>query len=167
MPGKKKGGTAATVWKLAQPLAEQLGLRVWDVRFVKEGAQQYLRVYIDKPGGVGIDDCVDMSHALDAPLDALQVPGAYTLEVSSPGINRELTRPEHFAQMCGQELWVRFIRPFPDGAREIIGTLVSYADGQVTMENAAGEQLCFATGDAAWIKLADNDFDETGEEEGT
>ena len=70
MAGKGKGGnTVAAVTAIAEPIAEQLGLRLWDVRFVKEGASWYLRIFIDKEGGVGIDDCVAMSHALDKPLD--------------------------------------------------------------------------------------------------
>ena len=121
MAAKKKGkNTVDAVREIAQPLAEQLGLSLWDVRFVKEGADWFLRIYIDKEGGVSIDDCVDMTHAVNTPLDEQDVvPGTYTLEVSSPGINRQLTRPEHFAAMMGKQVWVRFIRPFADGSREV------------------------------------------------
>ena len=79
---KKGGNTVAQVWELAKPLAEELGLTLWDVRFVKEGAQWYLRIFIDKEDGVGIDDCVAMSHAIDKPLDELDpISQAYCLEV--------------------------------------------------------------------------------------
>jgi len=78
------------------------------VRFVKEGAAWYLRFWIDKPGGVDLDDCEAMSRALDAPLDEADfIQQAYHLEVCSPGIERELTREEHFAQYLGSQVRVR------------------------------------------------------------
>ena len=67
----KGGNTVKTVWELAEPVAAELGLRLWDVRFLKEGSQWYLRIFIDKDGGVSIDDCVDMTHAINGPLDEL------------------------------------------------------------------------------------------------
>ena len=82
---------------LAAPIAKELGYDLWDVRFVKEGAEWYLRIFIDKPDGIGIDDCVAMSRAINDPLDRLDpIDQAYCLEVCSPGLNRELTRDEHF-----------------------------------------------------------------------
>ena len=92
--GKPAGGVAAVCYALAQPVAEELGLMLWDVRFVKEGATWYLRFIIDKEEGVGIDDCVAMSRRMDKLLDeADPVPQSYVMEVESPGIERELTRP--------------------------------------------------------------------------
>ena len=77
--------------EIARPIADDLGLRIWDVRYLKEGSQWYLRVFIDKDGGVDINDCERMSRALDEPLDqADPIDGEYILEVSSPGIEREL-----------------------------------------------------------------------------
>ena len=113
MASKGKGGsTVAAVTAIAQPIAERLGLRLWDVRFVKEGADWFLRVFIDKDGGVGIDDCVAMSHALDKPLDeADPIEQSYCLEVSSPGTDRELTRPAHFEACLGERVRARLIRP--------------------------------------------------------
>lgn len=159
MAARKKGpNTAQAVRELAQPLAEELGLQLWDVRFVKEGADWYLRIYIDKEGGISIDDCVNMTHAVDKPLDALDaVAGSYTLEVSSPGINRQLTRPEHFAACIGRLVWVRFIRPFADGSREVIGTLAAYKDAAMTLQNEQGETMMVPTADTAWVKLYDDD----------
>ena len=119
---KKGGNTVAQVWELAKPLAEELGLTLWDVRFVKEGAQWYLRIFIDKEDGVGIDDCVAMSHAIDKPLDELDpISQAYCLEVCSPGIDRELVRPEHFEAFMGAPVRVRLIRPMEDGTRSFWG----------------------------------------------
>ena len=69
MAKKEKGNTVAAVWQIAQPIAESLGLELWDVRFVKEGADWFLRIFIDKEDGVSIDDCEAMSRAIDKPLD--------------------------------------------------------------------------------------------------
>lgn len=106
------GGAAAVCRALAEPLAQRLGLRIWDVRFVKEGADWYLRVFIDREGGVSIDDCVDLSRLLSPALDeADPIDCSYCLEVSSPGVERELTRPEHFEAYTGRPVTVRLIRP--------------------------------------------------------
>ena len=84
-----KGNVVSRVQALCAPIAADLGLSLWDVRFVKEGTQHYLRVFIDKDGGVSMDDCVAMSRALQEPLDQEDpIKEAYTLEVSSPGIER-------------------------------------------------------------------------------
>ena len=94
MAKKEKGNTVAAVWQIAQPIAESLGLELWDVRFVKEGADWFLRIFIDKEDGVSIDDCEAMSRAIDKPLDdADPISQSYCLEVSSPGVERELVRP--------------------------------------------------------------------------
>ena len=95
---EKKKNTVTAVWELAQPIAEQLGLVLWDVRFIKEGVNWYLRIIIDREDrAVDIDDCVNMSHAIDGPLDELDpIEQAYSLQVQSPGIERELTRDFHF-----------------------------------------------------------------------
>jgi ribosome maturation factor RimP len=124
--------------KLAQPIARGLGLGLWDVRFLKEGAQWYLRFWIDKPGGVDLDDCEAMSRALDAPLDdADLIAQAYHLEVCSPGIERELTRNEHFAQYIGSAVLVR-----NQGAggrmEEQVGVLESYANKVIALRLESG-----------------------------
>ncbi|MDD3228726.1 MAG: ribosome maturation factor RimP [Oscillospiraceae bacterium] len=153
-----KKNTAEAVRQLAQPLANQLGLTLWDVRFLKEGADWYLRIYIDKDGGVSIDDCVDMTHAVSEPLDAQNlVQGPYTLEVSSPGINRQLSRPEHFAAMLSRQVRVRFIRPFEDGSREVIGVLSNFEGNTVTLQNTTGETMSFPLSDTAWVRLYDDE----------
>ena len=101
------GGTVAVCTKLAQPVAEELGLILWDVRFVKEGATWYLRYIIDKEEGVSIDDCVELSRRLNPLLDeADPIPQAYCVEVSSPGLNRELVKPAHFAAFEGWPVMV-------------------------------------------------------------
>ena len=138
---KKKGGNVSqSVWKLSEPIAAQLGLSIWDVRFVKEGAYHYLRIFIDKPEGVTIDDCEAMSRAVNGPLDELDpIDGEYCLEVCSPGIERELSRPEHFARFLGAVLNVRLIRPLEDGRKELTAILHSFADNTMELETEDGE----------------------------
>lgn len=81
-----------------KPIIERLGLSLWDVRFVKEGAEYYLRVFIDSENGITIEDCENVSRAIDEPLDiADPISQSYCLEVSSPGVERELRTDEHFA----------------------------------------------------------------------
>ena len=85
----EKKNTVAIVRDIAKPIADSLGLVLWDVRFQKEGANWYLRIFIDKEGGIEIDDCVNMSHAIEEPLDRLDpIEQSYNLQVSSPGIER-------------------------------------------------------------------------------
>lgn len=156
LASKGKGGnTVAAVWALAQPIAEQLGLQLWDVRFVKEGASWYLRVFVDKEGGVSVDDCVAMSHALDGPLDETDpIEQNYYLEVSSPGLERELTREQHFQALLGARIKVRLIRPV-DNVRDFSGELASYADGAVTLLLEDGGQMQIQKKEASWIRLDD------------
>ena len=157
----KGGNTVGAVRALAQPVAASLGLGLWDVRFLKEGATWYLRIFIDKPGGVSIDDCVDMTHALNPVLDeADPIEQAYCLEVSSPGIERELTRDEHFEAYLGAKIKVRTIRPV-DGARDFSGTLEAFDNGQITLRTADGAGLSFQKKEVSWVKL--DDFDGFGD----
>lgn len=154
----KKENTALTVRSIAEPLAKELGLKIWDVRYLKEGTQWYLRVFIDKDGGVGIDDCVEMSHALDKPLEEADlIAQSYTLEVCSPGIERELTRPEHFEGFIGSKVTVKLIRPI-DGKRDFKGVLESYDNGAVVLRAEDGSGISFEKKEASWIKL--DDFNE-------
>ncbi len=156
MASKGKGGTTVnTVWEIAEPIAHELGLKLWDVRFEKEGANWYLRVFIDKDGGVSIDDCVDMSHALDKPLDdADPIEQSYCLEVSSPGIERDLKRDAHFQQCLGMKIKVKLIRPL-DGKREFSGVLESYDSGNLQIQFEDGSGLMINKKEASYIKLDD------------
>lgn len=151
----KGGNTVAAVREIVEPIAERLGLSIWDIRFLKEGAQWYLRIFIDKQGGVSIDDCVDMTHAISDPLDeADPIEQAYMLEVSSPGIERELTRPEHFEKCLGKKIMMKSIRPI-DGKREWNGVLESYDDGNISLRCEDGSGLTFTKKEASWVKLDD------------
>jgi ribosome maturation factor RimP len=151
---KPKNNTESIVRDLAEPIAAGLGLQLWDVRFVKEGANWYLRISIDKEGGVQITDCENMSRAIDPVLDeADPISQSYFLEVSSPGLGRPLTRPEHFNAMKGQEIAVHTIRPI-DGCRDFTGKLTEY-DGGITID-IDGISRTFAKNEIASVKLNDD-----------
>ena len=158
LSSKGKGGnTVAAVCALAEPLAQQLGLTLWDIRFVKEGASWYLRVFVEKEGGVSVDDCVAMSHALDGPLDETDpIEQNYYLEVSSPGLERELTRDEHFQALLGARIKVRLIRPV-DQVRDFTGELLSFDNGAITLLLENGTQMQLQKKEASWIRLDDAD----------
>ena len=173
MAGKSHGNnTVAAVTKIVGPIAEQLGLILWDVRFVKEGASWYLRIFIDKPGGVTLDDCEAMSRAISDPLDeADPISQAYFLEVSSPGIERELTRPEHFEAMKGRDVSVTLFRPTENGEKEIIAELVGLDGDSIMLADLDGVRFNISKKDAVSVRLydsednfadVDSDFDEIG-----
>lgn len=119
---------------LAQPFVEQAGCTLWDVEYVKEAGEWFLRVYIDKEGGVCIDDCEAVSRPLSDALDeADPIAGSYTFEVSSAGLDRPLKKPEHFEQSMGRQVDVKFYRPV-DGRKERTGVLEGYENGDVTVD---------------------------------
>ena len=143
---------------LLVPIMERTGFELVDVEYVKEGSNYYLRAYIDKEGGILLEDCENMSRALDVPLDeADPIEQSYCLEVSSPGIERELTRDEHFNAMLGEKIKVRFIRP-RDGKRDFGGVLEAFDGKQITLRLESGEGLCFEKKEASYIKLDDFDI---------
>ena len=119
---------------LARPIAERAGCRLWDVEYVKEAGEWFLRVYIDREGGVDLDCCEAVSRPLSDALDeADPIPGSYTFEVSSAGLDRALKRPEHFALCLGQKVDVKLYRPV-DGGKERTGALTGYEDGDVFVD---------------------------------
>lgn len=151
----EKKNTVSLVWDIAQPIAEKLGLILWDVRFQKEGANWYLRIFIDKNGGVGIDDCVDMSHALEEKLDELDpIEQSYNLQVSSPGIERDLVRDEHFSRYIGEKIMLKLPRAV-DGQKEFHGILSKYENGEVTLTYGEDKVLTVDKKQTSWIRLDD------------
>ena len=137
---------------LAKPYVEAAGCSLWDVEYVREAGQWFLRVYIDKAGGVSIDDCEAVSRPLSDALDeADPIEGSYVLEVSSAGADRALKKPEHFRQFLGSEVDVRLYRPL-DGRKEYTGVLRDYAGGDVTIETG-GESRTFVKKDVALVRL--------------
>lgn len=153
---EKKKNTVSVVWDIAKPLADELGLVLWDVRFQKEGVNWYLRIIVDREDRpVDIDDCVNMSHAIDEPLDRLDpIEQSYSLQVQSPGIERELTRDFHFKKYLGEKIMVKFIHAL-NGKREYKGTLASYDNGNISMTLENGETVEFNKKEASWVKLDD------------
>ncbi len=146
---------AAKAEALALPVAEKLNLSVWETEYVKEGASWFLRYYIDRPEGVGLDDCEAFSRAVDPLLDEADfIEDAYYLEVSSPGIERRLSKDEHFAFCMRQTVKARLIRPL-DGVREFTGTLTAYENGSFTLSSEDGDHTLEQKA-CAWIRLADD-----------
>ena len=151
----KKGNTVELVAELVKPIAEEMGLSLWDVRFLKEGAQWYLRIFIDKDSGVTIEDCEELTRAVDQPLDELDpIEQTYILEVSSPGIERELIKPEHFDAFLGAAVMVRLIRPDAGGQRDLSGTLAAHDKDTVTII-CDGAEFVINKKDTVYIKLDD------------
>ena len=141
-----------TVAALALPIAEQADCSLWDVEYVKEAGTWFLRVYIDKEGGVSIDDCEAVSRPLSDLLDqADPIEGSYTFEVSSAGADRALKKPEHFARFQGAEVEVKLYRP-KEGRKEYVGLLRDYQDGAVTLETA-GQEAVFTKQEVALVRL--------------
>lgn len=152
-----KKNTAAIAEELAAPILEEMGLQLWDVVYEKEGSGWYLRYYVDKEGGIDINSCEAFSRAISDVLDeADPIDGSYTLEVSSPGIERQLTRDWHFETLMGQQLLVRLIRPV-EGVRDFIGTLTDYRDGTLTLLLDEKTEMNVERGETAFIRMY-NDF---------
>jgi ribosome maturation factor RimP len=157
---KKENKTVRTVYELAAPIAEKLGLTLWDIRFTKEGSMWILSIIIDKEGGVSIDDCEAMSRPLDAKLDEVDpIEQSYCLEVSSAGMERELTRDWHFEALKGKEVVVKLIRPY-NGEREFRGVLEGLVEESVVIRTEQGA-LSFLLADIAHVRLY-VDFDNIG-----
>lgn len=155
-----KPNTVAKVEEIIKPFADELGLGIWDITFKKEGAEWYLRVFIDKEGGVSIDDCVNLTHAVSKPLDeADPIPQNYILEISSPGVERELTRDVHFENNIGAPVFLRTIRPV-DGARDFKGTLKAYENKKITIGLENGEELTLDKKETNFVKLDDFDIND-------
>ena len=147
---------AERVYSLIKETVENEGVILWDVRFLKEGASWYLRVFIDKEEGISIDDCSRVSHAVDPIIDeADPIDCSYYLEVCSAGLGRELTRDEHFTAMLGKDVKIRLFKAV-DGVKEFIGKLSSFENGIVTVE-INGENKDFSRKEISKITLEDFD----------
>lgn len=128
--------------ELLKPIVEQAGVRIYDVEYVKEGSDYYLRAYIDKDEGVTIDDCENVSRALSAKMDEEDfIADAYILEVSSPGLGRSLKKERHFLGSMGEEVEVKTYVPI-DKKKEFVGILKDYNDkGSITIETEKGDMV--------------------------
>lgn len=149
----KKENYEARTEELLLPIAEKNGVDIYDVEYVKEGSEYYLRAYIDKEEGVSINDCEAVSRALSDALDQVDfIPDAYILEVSSPGLGRTLKKDRHFEKSLGEDVEIKLFRA-ADGCKEYEGTLVGFDGESVTIATEDGEKK-FVRSDIAIIRLA-------------
>jgi ribosome maturation factor RimP len=150
---QKKNNTVEVVTRLVKPIADSLELMIWDVRFEKEGSVWYLRVFIDKPDGVSIQDCENLSRQLSPVLDEEDpIVQSYVLEVSSPGIGRDLRKKEQFDRFLGAEVLVRFYKPV-EGERDYVGKLAGFEDGKVSILLQEDLEMEFLMKEAAFVRL--------------
>ncbi|MCI8321875.1 MAG: ribosome maturation factor RimP [Dorea sp.] len=136
------------------PITEEHGCELVDVEYVKEGGTWYLRAYIDKPGGVSINDCEAVSRKLSDILDEEDyIDDSYIMEVSSPGLGRPLKKEKDFKRSLGEEVELKTYRMI-DKQKEFTGILKSYDDDSVTVAFEDGTERNFDKGDIALIRLA-------------
>lgn len=141
-----------TVAKLAEDIVAEQGCSLWDVEYVREAGTYYLRVFIDKEGGVSINDCEAISRALDPILDEEDpIPDSYVFEVGSAGAERELKRPSDFAKFMGSEVEVRTYSSI-NGQKSFVGILKSYEDGNITI-SSGNKDISLSKQDVALAKL--------------
>ncbi|MCI7814586.1 MAG: ribosome maturation factor RimP [Lachnospiraceae bacterium] len=140
--------------EILNPMIERHGFELVDVEYVKEGGNWYLRAYIDKPGGITVDDCEVISRELSDKLDEKDfVEEAYILEVSSPGLGRPLKKEKDFARSLGEEVEVRTYRAV-NRQKEFTGILKAYDKDSITIELENEEEMTFARTDIALVRLA-------------
>ena len=158
MAKEKVGGTVQIVEALVTPVLEELGLRLWDVRFEKEGPDWFLRVFIDRDTPLDIAACEAATRAINPVIDqAYPISQSYYLEVGGPGLGRRLTRDSHFAAKCGQKVLAHLIRANEAGEREVTGILRGKEGTVVTLEREDGTLAAIDTKDASYFKLCDDE----------
>ncbi|MDD5864679.1 MAG: ribosome maturation factor RimP [Firmicutes bacterium] len=136
----------------AEPIVKEHGCELWDVEYVREGSDYFLRLYIDKQGGVDIDDCEAISRAVDPILDEKDpIAGSYHFEVCSAGLERALKRPSDFQRFLGSPVTVKLYRP-QEGRKEIPCVLRAYEDGRITVE-AGNKTITFEKSEVAMVRL--------------
>lgn len=142
--------------ELLKPIAKANGVEIYDVEYVKEGSEWYLRCYIDKAEGVNINDCEAVSRALSDELDKVDfIEDAYILEVSSPGLGRQLKKDKHFQRSLLSEVDVKCYKPI-NGVKDFTGILKAFDENTITLEMDAGkekEDVIFNRKDIATVKL--------------
>ncbi len=150
----KRENYEARFEKILLPVTEACGVEIYDVEYVKEGSDFYLRAYIDKPGGVTIGDCEKVSRAVSDIMDREDfIAEAYILEVSSPGLGRALKKDKHLAGSIGEEVEIKTYKPI-DKQKEFSGILKTFDAESITIGTKEGESMKFARSDVALIRLA-------------
>lgn len=150
----KGSNTEQKVLPLLEPIVAENGLELVDLEFVKEGVNWYLRVYIDKDGGVSIDDCELVSRALEEKLDAADpIEQAYILEVSSPGLDRPLKKEADFQKFQGEIIDVKLYKPL-NGSKQYQGKLLGLENGVLSIEEENGNIVAFEYKETASVRLA-------------
>ena len=140
------------VAEFSKPIIEGAGCSLWDVEYVREGSERYLRIYLDKEGGIDIDDCERIHRAIDPILDEKDpIAESYHFEVCSAGLERTLKRPEDFARFTDSPILVKLYRP-RNGLKELPCVLRGYADGRITVE-AGKEIITFEKSEVALVRL--------------
>ena len=140
------------VTQLALPVVQAHGCELWDVEYVREGSDYFLRLYLDKDGGVDITDCEAISRAMDPILDEKDpIPSSYIFEVCSAGLERSLKRPSDFTRFLGSPITVKLYRP-RNGLKEIPCVLSGYEDGKITV-TAGKETITFEKSEVALVRL--------------
>lgn len=149
---------ATAVKEIIAPTAEELGYILWDIEYLREGADNILRITIDSENGIFIEDCEKMHRAIDPILDEKDpIAQAYTLEVSSPGLGRQIKNDEQAERVLGCEVNVKLYAPDEKGRRALRGELKAYGDGSFTLGTSDGD-VTLEIKKAAKISLADEDF---------
>ncbi len=148
-----KGKVEDVVYELAVPIAEESQCELVDVVFKKEGSNWFLRVFIDKEDGVGLDDCERVSKALSDVLDKVDpIPQSYYLEVSSPGINRPLKKDRDFERSVGEKIEIKLYQAL-DGKKILCGTLEKYQDGMIHIKTDDASVIEINKADTALVRL--------------
>lgn len=152
----KRENYEARTEELLKPIADANQVEIYDVEYVKEGSEWYLRCYIDKEGGVNINDCEAVSRALSDELDKADfIEDAYIFEVSSPGLGRQLKKDKHFQKSLLSEVDVKCYKPV-NGSKDFTGILKAFDENTITLEMNAGqekEEITFNRKDIAAVKL--------------
>lgn len=157
MAEKKGGKTAERIKNLALPVCERLGLSLWDVCYEKEGATRYLRVLIDKEGGLDLSSCEEFSREFNEILDKEDpIDESYVFEAGSPGLNRELKREEHFKAFIGQKVSIKLYKAV-NGEKELKAVLQAYDKNRKTIK-LDGVETEILLSDCAYVRAADDDL---------
>ncbi len=150
----KISNTDKKILPILEPIIADKKLELVDLEFVKEGANWYLRVYIDKEGGVDIDDCEGVSRALEAKLDTEDpIEQPYILEVSSPGIDRPLKKDEDFEKYRGETIDIKLYKAM-EGQKQFQGKLLGLEDGVISVQDEKSNIITFVQKDVASVRLA-------------